>query len=328
MGRSVINNGDTGLAVRTALNQMTDEIYTNAGIDTFTEAGRALVDDADAAAQRTTLGLAAIAASGSASDLSSGTVPTARLPAFTGDVTTIAGTATNTLATVNPNVGSFGSPTQIVSLTVNGKGLVTAAANITVTPPASSITDGAALTGANDTNVTLTIGGSPSTSLLAPASITLGWTGTLAIARGGTGAATAVNARTNLGLGTAATQNTGTSGANVPLLNGSNTWSGSQAYSGPYGSTFHMDTTPAAAVIANDGTIDFPNFSGLMIISNHTTGGTGAWVCGAGSVLLLGSVNTVGLLAFNSSPVGYRFTNNTGSSATFAFALIRTRGAA
>jgi hypothetical protein len=37
---------------------------------------------------------------------------------------------------------------------------------------------------------------------------------------------TATQARTALGLGTAATQNTGTSGANVPLLNGSNVWSG------------------------------------------------------------------------------------------------------
>lgn len=35
-------------------------------------------------------------------------------------------------------------------------------------------------------------------------------------------------ARTTLGLGTAATQNTGTSGANVPLLNGANTWSAAQ----------------------------------------------------------------------------------------------------
>lgn len=37
--------------------------------------------------------------------------------------------------------------------------------------------------------------------------------------------ANAGTARTNLGLGTAATQNTGTSGANVPLLNASNTFS-------------------------------------------------------------------------------------------------------
>lgn len=37
--------------------------------------------------------------------------------------------------------------------------------------------------------------------------------------------------RTNLGLGTAAVKNTGTSGANVPLMNGANTWSGVQAFS-------------------------------------------------------------------------------------------------
>jgi hypothetical protein len=62
-----------------------------------TAAGRALIDDADAAAQRTTLGLAAIAASGSASDLSAGTVPAARMPALTGDVTTTAGAVATTI---------------------------------------------------------------------------------------------------------------------------------------------------------------------------------------------------------------------------------------
>lgn len=40
---------------------------------------------------------------------------------------------------------------------------------------------------------------------------------------------TAAQARTAIGLGTAATQNTGTSGANVPLLNAANTWSANQA---------------------------------------------------------------------------------------------------
>lgn len=53
-----------------------------------TAAGRALLDDADAAAQRTTLGLAAIASSASASDLTSGTVATARLGTGTADSTT------------------------------------------------------------------------------------------------------------------------------------------------------------------------------------------------------------------------------------------------
>jgi len=48
----------------------------------------------------------------------------------------------------------------------------------------------AALTKTDDTNVTLTLGGSPSTALLAAASLSLGWTGQLAVARGGTGAST------------------------------------------------------------------------------------------------------------------------------------------
>jgi len=50
---------------------------------------------------------------------------------------------------------------------------------------------GAALTKADDTNVTLTLGGSASTALVNAASLTLGWTGQLAISRGGTGQATA-----------------------------------------------------------------------------------------------------------------------------------------
>lgn len=44
--------------------------------------------------------------------------------------------------------------------------------------------------------------------------------------------ADASTARTTLGLGTAATQNTGTSGATIPLLNGANTWSAAQVITG------------------------------------------------------------------------------------------------
>lgn len=49
-------------------------------------------------------------------------------------------TAAGTLATVNSNVGSFGSATASPTYTVNGKGLITAAANVTITPDVGSIT--------------------------------------------------------------------------------------------------------------------------------------------------------------------------------------------
>jgi hypothetical protein len=49
----------------------------------------------------------------------------------------------------------------------------------------------AALTETDDTNVTMTLGGTPSTALLSSVSMTLGWTGTLAVSRGGTGTGTA-----------------------------------------------------------------------------------------------------------------------------------------
>lgn len=59
---------------------------------------------------------------------------------------------------------------------------------------ASDIASGAALTKTDDTNVTLTLGGTPASALLAAVSLTLGWTGTLSIARGGTGQTTALDA--------------------------------------------------------------------------------------------------------------------------------------
>jgi hypothetical protein len=55
----------------------------------------------------------------------------------TGDAT---GSTALTLATVNSNVGTFGSTTQVPQLTVNAKGLTTAVSNVTVTPAVGSIT--------------------------------------------------------------------------------------------------------------------------------------------------------------------------------------------
>ncbi|QYM80290.1 hypothetical protein K0B96_06655 [Horticoccus luteus] len=75
-----------------------------------------------------------------ASQLTTGTLPAARLPAFTGDVTTSAGSAATTLATVNSNVGTFGSATQSLTLALDAKGRITSAAAQAITPAWSAIT--------------------------------------------------------------------------------------------------------------------------------------------------------------------------------------------
>lgn len=55
-----------------------------------------------------------------------------------GDAT---GATVLTLATVNSNVGSFGSATQVPNYTVNGKGLITAASNTTIQIAESQVTN-------------------------------------------------------------------------------------------------------------------------------------------------------------------------------------------
>jgi hypothetical protein len=103
---------------------------------------------------------------------------------LTGDVTgSGTGSFAATLATVNSNVGTFGSATQVAQVTLDGKGRATAASNVTITPAASSVTGGQALTRTNDTNVTLTLGGTPTTALLQATSITVGWSGRLEFSR-------------------------------------------------------------------------------------------------------------------------------------------------
>ena len=61
-------------------------------------------------------------------------------------------------------------------------------AGLTIPGYQGSITP-AALTEVDDTNVTITLGGTPSNALLTAVSITMGWTGELSLARGGSGAA-------------------------------------------------------------------------------------------------------------------------------------------
>lgn len=68
--------------------------------------------------------------------------PSGGITQLTGDGTAGPGSGSQalTLATVNANVGTFGSATQSLTLTANGKGLITAVSAQTVTPAVGSIT--------------------------------------------------------------------------------------------------------------------------------------------------------------------------------------------
>lgn len=64
------------------------------------------------------------------------------ITALTGDATASGpGSAALTLATVNSNVGTFGSATQVAVVTANAKGLTTAASSVSIAIPASQVTD-------------------------------------------------------------------------------------------------------------------------------------------------------------------------------------------
>lgn len=107
----------------------------------------------------------------------------------------------------------------------------------------------------------------------------LALTNDLAVEHGGTGASNQTDARANLGLGTAATQNTGTSGANVPLLNGANTWSSSQTFS-----TANTFANAAGGVVVNVDGAAASNRAAYF-----KTAGLNRWVLGVDATAEAGS---------------------------------------
>jgi hypothetical protein len=80
-----------------------------------------------------------------ASEVNSGTLSGARLPAFSGDISTSAGSSATTLATVNSSPGAYGDSTHAVQLTVDGKGRITAVSQVGISGGGGAITSGTLL---------------------------------------------------------------------------------------------------------------------------------------------------------------------------------------
>lgn len=232
--------------------------------------------------------------------------------AFTGDATTSANSFALTLATVNSNVGSFGTATQTSQFTVNGKGLITAAANVTVTPAVGSITGlGTGVATALAVNVGsagafVTFNGAlgtPSSGTLTSATglpLTTGVTGQLPLANGGTAAnLTASNGGIFYSTASAGAILSGTATANQLLTSGSS--------AAPSWTTATYPATAAAGTM-------------LAAASSNTIAATATPTLGANS-------GTGGQITFNGSTSGTCTLNVQAAAGTGSnFTLPNTNG--
>jgi hypothetical protein len=294
---------DAGLQSIAGLTTSADTLIYTTAADTYattglTTYGRSLIDDADAATARTTLGLGSIATqaasavaitggsatlasltstssslgtvviTGGSATLSGLTATSASLTSATiagGTITGITdlavadgGTGSSTASGARTNLGlAIGSDVQkyyaglesIGSLGTNADQLIYTTASNTYATSSLTAAGRALLDDADATTQRATLGlGSIATQAASAVAVTGGSiTGItdLAVADGGTGASTAANARTNLGLGTLATQSGTFSGTSSGTNTGDQTITLTGNVTGTGTGTF-------AATIAND----------------------------------------------------------------------------
>jgi hypothetical protein len=191
-----------------------------------------------------------------------------------------------------------GTPTRLAGNITTAKQYLsqTGTGTVSAAPAWATITGadvtGAALTKVDDTNVTLTLGGTPSTALLRAASITAGWTGTLAVSRGGTGSGAGFTGIL-IGNGTSAfsavagtgsqvlRRNAGNtayefftlSGTDVPLFSTTTTTQGTVPGSNNVGATFYLNANGGWTVppggISGSGTVNYiTKWSGSSSLGN------------------------------------------------------------
>jgi hypothetical protein len=153
---------------------------------------------------------------------------------LTGD---IAGSGTGsfatTLATVNTNVGSFGSGSSVSTFTVNGKGLITAAATTSISIAASQVTSGL-----------------------------------LAVARGGTGVdgSAAANGSLLIGNGSGFTVSTITAGTGITVTNAT----GAITVTNQNAAPFDIGPTTWSGLLNNTANQDITGFSLNSAVSSFS----------------------------------------------------------
>ena len=168
---------------------------------------------------------------------------------------------------------------------------------------------GAALTKTDDTNVTMTLGGAPATSLLRAASMTLGWTGQLGVTRGGTGAS-AVGANGTLA------QSNGLIYTFTTATYPSTTTANQLLYSSATNTVSGLATANSATLVT--GATGVPAFTGSMTNGQVLIGSTGATpvlstLTAAGGITI---TNAAGSITISGTGGGFSWTEVTALAQT------------
>ena len=92
---------------------------------------------------------------------------------------------------------------------------------------------------------------------------------------------------------------------------------------------YTIDTMNAYQSVSNGGWVDFNGMSGFLMVNNWTNGATTLFVMGGGNTGVVGTITgTAGAVFHNPGVGGYRWCNNSGSTANFGFQVFRTRNTA
>ena len=167
-----------------------------------------------------------------------------------------------------------------------GAGLICAGNTI------SNNNTGAALTEVDDTNITMTLGGAPTTAVLSATSMTLGWAGTLSLIRGGCGTSlTASNGGILYTNASTCAILSGTATASLPLLSGASTT--------PTWATIKYPTS------ATSGGVVY--FSSTTVMASSAIMTANAFMTGGGAGTSPNAVAITGLVLGNgaSAPTAY-----------------------